>query len=644
VLAFASFAPALRQGFVDLDDDFNFVHNPYVRGLTLENLRWMFTSFHVGHYQPLSWVSLALDHHLWGGLEPRGIHFTNLVLHASNAVLLYLLAASLLRWAFFGAAPAAPDASSELRLRLAAAGAALLHAVHPLRTESVAWATERRDLLSGLFLLASVLAYLRAARAEAEQRPRSAWLALALLGYLLSLLSKAWGITLPVVLLALDVYPLRRRARGAASWRRLLGEKLVYVPLAVLCAWLAVRAQGAATAVVGFDEHPLVNRLAQAGYGLAFYVVRTLWPSELSPLYLLEREYDPSRPAYVIASLAVVATTVALVLLRRRWPAGLTAWFIYAVLASPVLGLVQSGAQKAADRYTYLACIPFALLAGAGLFRLAERPSLRRAALAGAGALVLALALASWRQTLVWKDSETLYRRVVEVEPGNYFGQHMLSVVLGRARRYDEAILHAQLSIAAHPAKGNEEARYNLGWLYRATGRGEEALAEWRKALEVAPEHANSLKEVALDHLRRGDVEGAIALHRAALEASPRFAGGYLELAQLYRRQGRAAEEQELWSRALAALPGWPAAHHGLGLALLAQGRAQEAERQLVLAVMGESTNPEFMTDYGRALHAQGRVAEAVDAWRQVAARFPTYAPAQNLLRQATLGSDTGPP
>jgi hypothetical protein len=215
-----AFAPVWNCEFVNWDDDKNLLNNVLYRGFTPAHLRWMFTTFHVGHYQPLSWVTLAVDYALWG-MQPRGYHVTNLVLHTANALLVYALALALLPRAAAPCGRASPSAADGISLSIAAAVAALFFAIHPLRVESVAWVTERRDVLSGFFLLLTVLAYLR----MVDARPAGAWrtwFGLSLGCFILSLLSKAWGMTLPVVLLVLDVYPLWRwgETRGGASWSR----------------------------------------------------------------------------------------------------------------------------------------------------------------------------------------------------------------------------------------------------------------------------------------------------------------------------------------------------------------------------------------------------------------------------------------
>jgi len=208
LITFVVFSPALRNGFVNWDDLETLVENENFRGLSLSHLRWMFTTFHLGHYQPLSWLTFSLDYLLWG-MNAFGYHLTNILFHSANAVLFYFLTLRLL-------AVAAPTSKITL-LKLGAGFSALLFAIHPLRVESVAWATERRDVLSAFFLLLTVLCYLKAASSEMNHKGARPWMIMSTALYVLSLLAKATGMTLPLVLLLLDVYPLGRLG-GARRW------------------------------------------------------------------------------------------------------------------------------------------------------------------------------------------------------------------------------------------------------------------------------------------------------------------------------------------------------------------------------------------------------------------------------------------
>jgi len=639
----ATFWPCLSQGFVDIDDDANFTLNFLFRGLAHEQVAWMWSldGFHYGHWHPLTWMTFGLDYVMYG-LDGAKYHRIGLLMHAATVAVLYWVALELLRWMRRWIGSVLPT-SSEVALHVCAAFAALTWGLHPLRVESVAWATERRDVLSTFFLLLTLLAYLRMC-AKPEQWGR--WLLLSVLAYAASLLCKAWGMTLPAVLLALDLLVLRRASSdspGRVSVLRLVHEKVVYLPLAIFCAVQASRAQAQIGAVVSLGEHGLWKRIAQASYGLVWYPLKTLWPTKLSCLYLLELDFRPDKPVYIAAQVAVVVITLALLATWRRFPAGIATWVCYGILVSPVLGLLQSGSQKVADRYAYLAAIPFSMLAAAGvlalILRARDEVSIRRRAWAALGvSAVLAgvLGVASHAQTLIWKDSTTLFENAIEVEPTNYFVLHNLAAQYWKQGRYPEALETDLRSVAAHPGKGNEEARCAVGQLYQMTGKPDEAVEAWRGALSVAPDHLRSLQQLTAELMRRNDYDGAVAVCEASLKQKPAFLDGWTTLANLHTQRGQKQRALEAWQRANSALPQNAQVQNGLGKALQAAGRMDEAVTCLVHAVELAKNNVEYATDAGQILLAVGRTQDAINLLQQVVNVAPTNARARQLLDRAT--------
>src|SRR5881397_914330 len=356
---FAAFLPALQNQFVSWDDAENFLDNPHYRGLGWTHLHWMWTT-HLGHYIPLTWMTLGLDYLLWG-LNPVGYHLTSLLLHTANAVVFFFVVRRILTRAL-------PSPSERGHALVVAAGfAALVFAIHPLRVESVAWVTERRDVLSGLFYLSTILMYLQAC--ERGTRGRGGyWLSVAV--FVCALLSKSMVVNLPVVLLILDVYPLRRLG-GAIGWwsepaRRVYLEKIPFVLLAAAASAIAVMAQSSVHAALSLAQLSMPGRLGISAYGLSFYLWKMVVPVNLSPFY--ERGLiDPWATPFLLSYGLVLAITAIVLALRRRVPGLLAAWLAYIVVLSPVLGIFQSGPQIAADRYTYLANLGWAILAGAAM-------------------------------------------------------------------------------------------------------------------------------------------------------------------------------------------------------------------------------------------------------------------------------------
>lgn len=539
------FAPALHCDFiVNWDDDHNLLNNPAYRGLSLAHLRWMFTTFHGGHYQPLSWITLALDYRLWG-MWPPGYHLTNVILHAANVLLVYALARALLRWA---TRPQVPDPAV---LASAAAVAALAFGIHPLRVESVAWVTERRDVLSSFFLLLAVLAYVRMVDAAAARRR---WLLLSLGCFSLSLLSKAWGMTLPVVLLVLDAYPLRRGAAGAQALRRRVLEKIPFIALAAAAMVAAALAQLTVSEMRSLGQHGVTARLVQAAYGLMFYLWKTLLPLNLSPLYPLRPDFNPAAAAYVTCAVAAVTVTVSVLWARRRWPWALAAWTCYVVILSPVLGILQTGPQLVADRYTYLACLPWALLAGAAVCRF---PTLRRpAGAAVVVTLLLAIGALTFRQTWIWTNAFTLWDHALGVDRTNYVANVDRGWLELQRGNVDGAIAYYDAALRANP-------QFALAYRSRAVARHQRgdlrgALADDTVALQLEPLAATYLNRGLARHAL-GDTEGALADYSAALRLNDTDPQPYNNRGMLRRERGDLRGAIGDFERALeVAPPGWP--------------------------------------------------------------------------------------
>ncbi len=538
------------------DDELNLTDNPYWRGLGWRQFRWMFTVLHGGHYQPLSWVSYAIDYRLWG-LDPFGYHLTSLALHAANAVVFWLVAMELLR------AAEPPGASaSEDGVRLAAAAGALFFAVHPLRVESVVWASERRDVLSGLFFLLTILFYLRAVRAPVR---RCAHLAAATLCFALSLLSKAWAITLPAVLLVLDAYPLRRLGAGRPPWP-VLREKIPFALLAASAATLALLAQQV-EAMRPLGQHGIIARVAQAAYGLCFYVWKTIVPLDLSPLYLLEMPLDPTEPRYVLALAIVVAAAAALVAVHRRAPWLVAAVACYVLIVSPVLGFVQSGQQKVADRYTYLACMPFAVLAAAGVGRAAAAwpPAARRSSAAVGAGVLLALGILTTQQTRRWHDSLTLWTHALALDPASYIAWTNRGVVRQLAGDLEGAVEDYDSALAANP--GHAEAYKNRGTARAARGEVDAAIADYDVAIRLKPGYADAYVSRGASREAKGDLAGALADYAQACALDAGHARALYGRANMRATRGDLRGAIADYSEAIGINPAYIEAWNNRGLA-----------------------------------------------------------------------------
>ena len=509
-LTVAVFAPALGHGWVDYDDDQNFLRNPHYRGLGAAQLRWMLTAVIMGHWTPLTWLTHGLDYTLWG-MEPGGYHLGNLIIHAGNAALFYALARRLLCAALPGAA--------SMALRLGAAAAALLFALHPLRVESVAWITERRDVLAALFYLLTVLTWLRACASEGAAR--RGWYVGSLTLFALGLLSKSMLVSLPAVLLVLDVYPLRRldlRAWRSPAARAVLLEKAPYLALAVATVAITTVTMSASVRVTSLALYPPAARLAIAAYGLVFYPWKTLVPLDLKPMYEMPARVSLLEPPFLVAALVVFAITLALVAARRRWPAGLAVWLAYAVTLAPVSGLIHAGPQLVADRFAYLPSLGLCLLFGAGVAVSVRRSTLARLVPLAAAAWIASLAVLTWSQVQIWRDTDTLFVYTLAVDPDCGWCHAQYGGALGNRGDLAGAIPHLQRAAALRPHRVRDQAHAGLA-LLRA-GRAADALPYLERAVAAQPDNVEARSTLGLALTEVGRAAEA-APHRERAGARP---------------------------------------------------------------------------------------------------------------------------
>ena len=493
VVVLIAFLPAIHNDFVNWDDPGMVVFNDGYRGLGPVQVRWAFTAVRFSHYHPLTWLSYGVDWTLWG-LDPRGYHLTNVLLHALGAGCVFLLGRRLLMLA-------RPDAG--VAVELGAAVAALVFALHPLRVEPVAWVTARRDVLSSAFFLLTLLAYVRAvagpagtsAAARAEAVPGRRWgLVVAVVLYAAALLSKSITMTLPAVLVILDWYPLRRLAD-----RRVWLEKLPFAVLALAAAVEAVRAVRVEENFTGLDVYGPLDRAALAAYSLMFYLWKTVVPSGLSAVYEAPPHIDIRQSPFLTSVMLVAAITALAGWLRRRQPGVTAAWAGYVATLLPVSGLTHAGYQLAYDRYSYIPGVALGLLAGGGAARLAAASRAGRIrrpliiAMCCAGVLVLgAWTHLSRRQIVVWQDSENLWRAALAVDPACAVCHNGLGLVFLAVRRFDDAEREFRQAIALNPRHGLAVANLSgvlrtKGALQAWAGRYDDAIALYTEAERLFP-------------------------------------------------------------------------------------------------------------------------------------------------------------
>jgi protein O-mannosyl-transferase len=583
VVTFLVFLPTLWNGFVAWDDQVNLYENPAYRGLTWPHIRWMFSNVTMGHWIPVTWLTFGLDYVLWE-MRPAGYHLTSLLIFAANAPAFYFVALRLLRRS---------TSFGEGALRLSAVTATLVFALHPLRAESVAWATERRDVLSGLFFLLTVLMYLKA---HDESGKRRRWLLAGSIGmYVLALLSKASVMVLPAALIVLDVYPLRRLGGRWREWvapaaRAVWVEKIPFVVLGVAGAAVGYYAQNTNSFITPLERYPMTARPAMVFYSLWFYLEKTIVPRGLSPLYELPVRVSLLDRQFLLPALAVTAITATVVLLRRRWPAGLAAWVYYAIALGPVIGIVHSGHQLTCDRYSYLPTIGFALIIGAVAGAVVRagaagvlRPSLVKAVIGLMVVWLGALAYLSAQQVQIWRDTESLWRYAVEVEPdcsichGNVGTQ-----LMGRGYQYHQLAMGEFERVRALRPE-SKKVNFYVGHVYAMRGDFPGAVDNFQQYVVQHPNDVEGLYNLAANLVNVGRPREAVEPLQRALKLKPRHAGSHVILGFAYLGLGDAARAKALFREAIALQYDAPQAWQGLARANLETGDIDAAHNAMGL-------------------------------------------------------------
>jgi tetratricopeptide (TPR) repeat protein len=586
---------------------------------------------------PLNWVTYGLDYVLWG-MNPRGYHFTSLLVHVANGVLFYFLSLRLLRLGF-------GTILSNLPIRLAAGFSALFFSLHPLQVEVVAWAIGREIAIAGFFFILTLICYLRAAENESSGLSRRGWMIGAWGLYALSLLGKEMALTLPFALLVLDIYPLRRLGGGHGRWfgpqvRQVWWEKIPFLLLALAAGVRATLEKQQAGSIYPIADYGLLPRGAQVLYSVAFYPWKTLMPVGLSPLYPLH-PFTGLWSLPVVLSIGVVfVLSVSFFIARRRWPAGLAAWLFYVLLLAPVSGILAFGPYRAADRFSYLPSLGWAVLAGAALFYFWQlwaggRIGRRTWFLAPSFSVLLLIALAAltWGQTQIWHDSERLWRHALAVDERSSIAHNNLGLVLAERGSLEEAIDEFRRAVEIDPLF--VEGQTNLGNFLAQRGSTEEAISHLRKALAIDPAFANAHNTLGNILTDRGESDRAIEHFRQALQTNPKSAMTYYNLGRALAKRGDLTEATESYRKAAELNPSDPDVYNNLGLVLQSQGRLPEAAEQFHNALR---IDPKYVKAYfnlGKTFAGQGKFDEAVENFRRAVRIQPGSAEIHEQLARA---------
>jgi protein O-mannosyl-transferase len=641
-LVFWVFLPSIYGDFIECDDGSYVARNAHIQ-FTLRNLVWALSHGASSNWHPLTQWSFMFDHGIYG-LNPWGYHLTNVLLHAANSVLLFLVLRRM--------------TGTVWRSLMVAC----LFGLHPLRVESVAWISERKDVLSGLFFMLTLGAYVRYVEKAGGQNPESkVFYGLTLLFFALGLMSKPMLVTLPFVLLLLDFWPLERWR--LKPWLGLGLEKISFLVLSALLSvvtFIVQKSGGMSEELVGFS---FGMRLGNALVSYGRYLGKMFWPAKLCAFYPYPDHWPLAE--VLLAGLLVLGLSLLAFSLRRGHPYLLTGWFWYLGTLVPVIGLIQVGAQSMADRYSYIPSMGILIAAIWEIRRLTKGWLHQRAGLAVAGAMLILTCIALTRHQLgFWRNEVVLWRRAVVVTENNYKAHNLLGNALFARGDAAAAIREFQEAIRLNPAFA--EPWCDLGHLFNLQGNSGQAIFCYQKALEARPDSVVAhmslgtlllnagrpdeallhLQEVAKQDPRlaaaedslgwafalKGQWDEAIACYQKELEILPDSAAAWNRLGVVFSRAGRFDEALAAFQRVVAIHPGDGAAHNNLGYIFLRTRRLDEAIYQFHAALQYQTNNAEGHNNLGSALFAKGLVDAAISEFQEALRLNPACVDASNNL------------
>ena len=585
------------HGFINFDDSDYIYENPYVKmGLTPATIKWAFTSFYAANWHPLTWLSHMADVQFYG-MRPFGHHITNVIQHSANGVLLFLLLLRLTGYFWRSMVVAA------------------LFSLHPLHVESVAWVSERKDVLSAFFWLATLLLY-----AEYVKTSGRRWYLLTVMAFAFGLMAKPMLVTLPVVLMLLDYWPLGRwsmdgrviavtgsgnQCAAVIPFRKLVQEKIPFLLLAGVSSVVTLRAQHEVIAINSIDNYSVTMRVANAITSYTGYLQKMLWPRDLAFFYPLPKTIST---VPLLASVCVFAgMTFISIRLRRKQPFIIIGWCWYVVTLLPVIGLIQVGGQSSADRYTYIPLIGIFILMVWWLCECTANMPRRRLVLTSVSGIILTgCVLVTLRQISFWQNNFTLYTHALAVTDNNYIAHNNLGFALAKEDK-----------------------------LYEAT-------AHFNEAIRISPRFADAYVNLGDTFLKTGEIDNAIDCFTKAIEVRPNYAVAYLDLGTAMFRKGRIDAALDNFDRALAINPLLSDGNYNKGVVLSKAGKPDEAIEAFTAALKINPDNPDFHTQIGIVLVLKGRVPEAMNHFSEALRLNPNDMQALQYLNQ--LNTDVASP
>jgi hypothetical protein len=556
------YLPALQNDFVNWDDDDYVYENPYIKSLDFRFIQWAFTAFHAGNWHPLTWISHAVDYAVWE-LNPLGHHLTNIIFHGLSTFLVVILIAGLISYTKNRDQTTAAGEKDKRLYRtslIAGAVTGLLFGLHPIHVESVAWVSERKDVLYAFFYLLSILWYLKYVSAiptRKSSRVTRYWLCLFF--FTLALMSKPMAVTLPVVLILLDFYPFSKLDFRSAFTNRkgVVLEKLPFLILSFGSSVVTIMAQQAGGTVQSMEVSSAADRLLVSVRVFSFYLYKMLWPVDLAPLYPYPLGISVFRVEYIGSIIVFLIITGFCIYSWKRQRVWLTVWAYYLIILLPVLGIIKVGDQAAADRYTYLSSLGPFLLVGLGTARLLGKslcegegaiPRKSFVMLAAIVALTLALSALTVRQIKIWKDSMTFWEYELRIIPDSAY-----------------------------------RAYYNFGIIYESQGFKDKALEYYQKSVKLKPNHPFPYNNMGVILMSKGLVDEAIRAYRTALTLKHDIRNGHTNLGFAYFVKGDIGRAIKYLERAIQLVPDDSQAHLNLGIAYKSLGLTNKANEHFAI-------------------------------------------------------------
>ncbi|GFO70418.1 O-GlcNAc transferase [Geomonas limicola] len=605
------FLQTATHQFINFDDPGYVTSNTAVKGgLSAAGLAWAFTSTAMSNWHPLTWLSHMIDVQFFG-LDPRWHHLTSVFLHAVTVVVLFMLLEGMtgaLWQSFF---------------------VALLFAVHPLHVESVAWVAERKDVLSCLFGLISLSCYVRYVKT-----PGARWYLASLLLFVASLMSKPMLVTLPLVMLLLDYWPLDRygcdpSTNATLPVLRLAREKIPFFVFSALSSAITVYSQHKGGAMATLDKVPVTARIENALIAWVKYIFLMVWPQDLAILYPFPKHLVLWQAA--AAGIVLVIISTAVVRYRRRFPYLLTGWFWYFITLLPVIGLVTVGGQSMADRYTYFPLIGLFVACCWLIPDLMQGWQHRQVVLAVLAPLVFSLLTAvTWRQLGYWKDDFSLFRHTLEVTSDNYLILNNYGIALDAKGNHAEAFRYFNEAVQVNPRSAM--AYSNLGSVSLGWGKLDDAVQNYTKALEINPNHLQARAGMGKTLAALGRFDEAVWQFQEALKIDPSLTAAHQNLALLLIKLGKNSEAQSHYEAALQLDPRSPKAALDMGIAMAQEGKMVEALGYFDDAQRIAPTSVEAHFNRGLAFVRLNRKEEAAGEFARVLELRPNSREARHWL------------